>query len=66
MNHRFTSPGSDERMAKAVRDLKVLLGTRASDAQIIREHHSHGESYHEPSLPDVVCFPPPQKKLARL
>jgi D-lactate dehydrogenase (cytochrome) len=23
----------------------------------VREHHSHGESYHPPAAPDVVCFP---------
>jgi len=23
----------------------------------VREHHSHGESYHPAALPDVVCFP---------
>jgi D-lactate dehydrogenase (cytochrome) len=23
----------------------------------VREHHSHGESYHPPAAPDVVCYP---------
>jgi D-lactate dehydrogenase (cytochrome) len=23
----------------------------------VRDHHSHGESYHPPAAPDVVCFP---------
>jgi D-lactate dehydrogenase (cytochrome) len=23
----------------------------------VREHHSHGESYHPPAAPDIVCFP---------
>ena len=35
------------------RPLKALLGTRATDAQAVREHHSHGESYHVPAAPDV-------------
>lgn len=48
---------SQEKISGALRDLKVTLDTRASDAQIVREHHSHGESYHEPRLPDIVCFP---------
>jgi len=43
--------------AGAVGALKALLGARASDAAIVREHHSHGESYHTPAPPDVVCFP---------
>ena len=34
-----------------------LLGPRATDAMTVREHHSHGESYHPPAAPDVVCFP---------
>jgi D-lactate dehydrogenase (cytochrome) len=44
-------------VALAVSDLKTLLGARASDADAVREHHSHGESYHPPAPPDVVCFP---------
>ena len=41
----------------AVAELKRLLGARASDGAAVREHHSHGESYHPPAAPDVVCFP---------
>ncbi len=26
-------------------------------AEVVREHHSHGESYHPAALPDAVCFP---------
>ncbi|HXI27609.1 MAG TPA: FAD-linked oxidase C-terminal domain-containing protein, partial [Vicinamibacterales bacterium] len=42
---------------QAIRELRTLLGTRATDAHAVREHHSHGESYHTPAPPDVVCFP---------
>ena len=41
----------------AVSELKELLGARATDADAVRDHHSHGESYHLPAAPDVVCFP---------
>ena len=41
----------------AIAELKELLGPRATDAMTVREHHSHGESYHAPAAPDVVCFP---------
>jgi D-lactate dehydrogenase (cytochrome) len=41
----------------AVRELKELLGSRASDADSVRAHHSRGESYHPPAPPDVVCLP---------
>jgi D-lactate dehydrogenase (cytochrome) len=49
-----TSPGTVD---AAVAELKALLGPRATDAMTVREHHSHGESYHPPAAPDVVCFP---------
>jgi D-lactate dehydrogenase (cytochrome) len=49
-----TSPGTID---AAVAELKALLGPRATDAMTVREHHSHGESYHPPAAPDVVCFP---------
>ena len=41
----------------AIAALKHLLGTRANDTAAVREHHSHGESYHDPAAPDIVCFP---------
>ena len=55
----LTAPvsASSARVSSAFRRLRSALGDRASDSQIIREHHSHGESYHEPGLPDIVCFP---------
>src|SRR5438477_10715776 len=42
---------------RAVGALKQLLGARANDSASVREHHSHGESYHTPAAPDIVCFP---------
>src|SRR4051794_31495752 len=50
-------PISTAAIDKAIAELKRLLGDRASDAASVREHHSHGESYHAPAAPDVVCFP---------
>ena len=44
-------------IAAATAELKQLLGTRCSDTDAVREHHSHGESYHPPAAPDLVCFP---------
>jgi D-lactate dehydrogenase (cytochrome) len=46
-----------ERLEAAFRDLQSLLERRATTAEAVREHHSHGESYHPAALPDVVCFP---------
>ena len=53
---KFTPPAPKQTEA-AIAELKSLLGRRASDAEVVREHHSHGESYHAPALPDVVCSP---------
>jgi D-lactate dehydrogenase (cytochrome) len=52
----FTPPGAAQ-IQGAIDELKALLGQRANTADAIREHHSHGESYHPAALPDVVCFP---------
>jgi D-lactate dehydrogenase (cytochrome) len=56
--------------APAIRDsidaLKELLGTRANDTPAVREHHSHGESYHQPAAPDVVCFPNTTDEVVRI
>src|ERR1700736_6788616 len=46
-----------ERLEAAVAELKSLLGKRATTSTAQREHHSRGESYHSPALPDIVCFP---------
>ena len=43
--------------AAVIDDLRTLLGDRVSVAASVREHHSHGESWHAPGLPDAVVFP---------
>ena len=45
------------RVDEAIAELKRVLGPRANDAEVVREHHSRGESYHPPAAPDIVCFP---------
>lgn len=55
-NAEFTPPGATQ-IEGAIAELKSLLGQRATTAEAVREHHSHGESYHPAALPDVVCFP---------
>jgi D-lactate dehydrogenase (cytochrome) len=49
-----TAPG--RAIDAAISELKRVLGARASDARAVRDHHSHGESYHPPAAPDIVCF----------
>jgi D-lactate dehydrogenase (cytochrome) len=53
----MATPASAPSIEQAVDALKQFLGARANDAPAVREHHSHGESYHRPAAPDVVCFP---------
>ncbi len=53
MSTRKSAPA----IAAATAELKQLLGTRCNDTDAVREHHSHGESYHAPAAPDLVCFP---------
>jgi D-lactate dehydrogenase (cytochrome) len=40
-----------------VADLRGVLGDRVSTGAAQREHHSHGESWHQAAEPDVVVFP---------
>jgi D-lactate dehydrogenase (cytochrome) len=53
----MATPASTTSIDRAIASLRELLGPRANDTAAIREHHSHGESYHAPAPPDVVCFP---------
>ena len=53
----MSAPAAAAAILSAARDLKQLLGSRANDTVAVREHHSHGESYHTPAAPDIVCFP---------
>jgi D-lactate dehydrogenase (cytochrome) len=51
---------------ESIAALKELLGPRANDTSAVREHHSHGESYHQPAPPDVVCFPRTTDEVVRI
>ena len=53
----MATPAAARPIDTAIAQLKELLGPRATDAASVREHHSHGESYHPPAPPDVVCLP---------
>src|SRR3954468_6326832 len=53
----FSSAENVQSLESALTELKILLGSRVTNSASQREHHSHGESYHRPALPDIVCFP---------
>ena len=38
-------------------ELRALLADRISTSQSVRDHHSHGESWHDPAPPDAVAYP---------
>jgi D-lactate dehydrogenase (cytochrome) len=59
-------PTAAERIGPAIAELKRLFGPRATDATAVREHHSHGESYHPSALPDVVCYPATTDEVAEI
>lgn len=43
-----------------------MLGDRLSTSQAVRDHHSHGESWHDPSPPDAVAFPQTTEEVAAI
>jgi D-lactate dehydrogenase (cytochrome) len=45
-------------------DLRAILADRVSVASAVRDHHSHGESYHRSYPPDVVVFPESTEEVA--
>ena len=53
----MTSILSDAARAALTADLQALLGDRFTVNPTQLEHHSRGESWHAPGLPDAVVFP---------
>ncbi|HVZ24091.1 MAG TPA: FAD-linked oxidase C-terminal domain-containing protein [Vicinamibacterales bacterium] len=49
-----------------VERLRAVCGERVSTSQSVREHHSHGESWHAPGLPDAVVFPTSTDDVSRV
>jgi len=47
-------------------ELRTLLGDRATTNATQLEHHSHGESWHAPSRPDVVTYPTTTEEVGRI
>ena len=46
--------------------LRAVVGDRLSMSESVREHHSHGESWHTPGLPDAVVFPVSTEEVASI
>jgi D-lactate dehydrogenase (cytochrome) len=47
-------------------ELRALLGERLSTAESVRDHHSHGESWHDAAPPDAVVFPESTEEVAQI
>ncbi len=47
-------------------ELRAIVGDRVSVAESVREHHSHGESWHTPAPPDAVVFPTSTGEVSRV
>jgi len=62
----FGSAANAQSLKRALGELQILLGSRATTSMVQREHHSHGESYHKPSLPDIVCFPGTTREVSEI
>jgi D-lactate dehydrogenase (cytochrome) len=46
--------------------LTTVVGDRLSTSDAVREHHSHGESWHAPGMPDAVVFPTSTEEVAQI
>jgi D-lactate dehydrogenase (cytochrome) len=62
----FSSAANAQSLERALRELQVHLGSRVATSTVQREHHSHGESYHKASLPDIVCFPKETREVSEI
>src|SRR3954467_10672065 len=62
----FRSAVPARSLDRALAELQALLGSRVTTSPIQREHHSRGESYHRPALPDLVCFPQATREVSEI
>ena len=49
-----------------IESLRHVLGDRVSASESVREHHSHGESWHAAGVPDCVVFPVTTEEVAAI
>lgn len=47
-------------------ELRRMLGERLATSASVRDHHSHGESWHAPAPPDAVVFPESTAEVAAI
>jgi D-lactate dehydrogenase (cytochrome) len=52
--------------ATLLEELRTLLGDRLSTSEAVRDHHSHGESWHAAAPPDAVAYPDTTEEVAAM
>jgi D-lactate dehydrogenase (cytochrome) len=52
--------------ATLLEELRTLLGDRLSTSDAVRDHHSHGESWHAAAPPDAVAYPDTTEEVAAM
>jgi len=59
-------PLAPDTVTALVHALRAILGDRVSTAASVKEHHSHGESWHAAAEPDAVVFPETTDEVSRV
>lgn len=59
-------PLAPDTVTALVYELRTILGDRVSTAAAVKEHHSHGESWHAAAEPDAVVFPETTDEVSRV
>lgn len=59
-------PLAPDTVTALVHALRAILGDRVSTAASVKEHHSHGESWHAAAEPDAVAFPETTDEVSRV
>ena len=59
-------PLAPDTVTALVHELRTILGDRVSTAASVKEHHSHGESWHAAAEPDAVVFPETTDEVSRV
>ena len=59
-------PLAPDTVTALVHELRAILGDRVSTAASVKEHHSHGESWHAAAEPDAVVFPETTDEVRRV
>ena len=63
---RDYTPKMRSASATLIDELRAILGERLMTSEAVRDHHSHGESWHASAPPDAVAYPETTAEVASL